>query len=56
METDSGFITSGGFSACIIEPHFSNLEMDSSTKSLFFKAKLLLQNEAHLGLLKKGIL
>ena len=38
METDSGFITSGVFSAPIIEPHFSNSEMDSSTKSFFFKA------------------
>ena len=55
METDSGFITSGGFSASIIEPHFSNSEMDSSTKSLFFKADWLLRNEAHLGVLKKGI-
>ena len=56
METDSGFITSGGFSASILEPHFSNLEMDSSTKSLFFKTYWLLPNEAHLGVLKKGIL
>ena len=56
METNSGFITSGGFSASIIEPHFRNLEMDSSTKSLFFKAKRLLRNEAHLGVLKKGVL
>ena len=56
METDSGFITSGGFSASIIEPHFTNSEMDSWTKSLFFKADWLLRNEAHLGVLKKGIL
>ena len=56
METDSGFITSGVFSAPIIEPHFSNSEMDSSTKSFFFKADWLLWNEAHLGVLKKGIL
>ena len=55
METESGFITSG-FSVSITEPHFSSLEMDSSTKFLFFKAELLLQNEAHLGLLKKGVL
>ena len=39
METESGFITSGGFSASIIEPHFSNWEMNSSTKSLFFNAE-----------------
>ena len=38
METESGFIASGGFSASITEPHFSNSEMDSSIKSLFFKA------------------
>ena len=56
METDSGFITSGGFSAPIRKPHFSNSEMDSSTKSFFFKADWLLWNEAHLGVLKKGIL
>ena len=37
METESGFITSGGFFASIIEPHFSNSEMDSSAKSLFLK-------------------
>ena len=30
--------------------------MDSSTKSLFFKADWLLQNEAHLDVLKKEIL
>ena len=29
METESGFITSGGFSDSIIEQHFNNLEMDS---------------------------
>ena len=52
METESGFITSG-FSAPITEPHFSNLEMDSSTKSLFFKGDCLLRN---LSVLKKGIL
>ena len=40
METVSGFI--------------SNSEMDSSTKSLFFKAGSLLRNETHLGVLKKG--
>ena len=56
METYSGFITSGCFSASIIEPHFSDSEMDSSTKSLFFKADWLLRNEAHLGVLKKEIL
>ena len=56
METDSMFITSTGFSASMIEPHFSNSEMDSSTKSLHFKADWLLQNEARLGVLKKGIL
>ena len=39
METESGFITSGGYSASIIGPHFSNLEMVSSTKSLYFKAE-----------------
>ena len=38
METDSGFITSGGFCASIIVPHFSNSGMDSSTKSLYFKS------------------
>ena len=54
METDSVLITSGGFSASITEPHFSNSEMDYSTKSLFFKADWLLWNEAHLGVLKKG--
>ena len=37
METESGFITSGGFSASIIEPHFSNSEMDSSTNRYFLK-------------------
>ena len=56
METDSGFITSGGFFVSMIEPHFSNSEMDSPTKSLFFKAEWLLRNEARLGFLKKGIL
>ena len=56
MKTDSGFINSGGFSASIIESHFSNSEMDSSTKFLFFKADWLLRNEAHLGVLKNGIL
>ena len=55
METESGFITSGGLPASIIEPHFSNSVMDSSTKSLFFKADWLLRNEAHLSVLKKGI-
>ena len=35
IETESGFITSGRFSATIIEPHCSNSEMDSSTKSGF---------------------
>ena len=38
METNSVLITSEGFSASITEPHFSNSEMDYSTKSLFFKA------------------
>ena len=56
MKTDSGFINSEGFSASIIEPHFISSEMDSSTKSLFFKADRLLRNEAHLSILKKGIL
>ena len=56
METESGFIASGILSASIIEPHFSNSEMGSSTKSLLFKADWLLQNEATLGVLKKGIL
>ena len=56
MKTDNGFITSGGFSASIIEPHFSNSEMDSSAKSLFFTADLLWRNEARLGVLKKDIL
>ena len=27
MKTDSGFINSGGFSASIIEPHFSSSEI-----------------------------
>ena len=39
METESGFITSGGYSASIIRPHFSNSDMVSSTKSLFFKVE-----------------
>ena len=56
METDGGLITSGGFSASVIEPHFSSSEMDSSTKFLFFRADWLLWNEARLGVLKKGIL
>ena len=38
METESGFITSGTFSASIIEPHFSNSETVSLIKSLIFKA------------------
>ena len=37
MGTESGFITSGGFSASIIEPHFNNSEMDYSKKSFFLK-------------------
>ena len=56
METESGFIISGGFSASVIKPHFSNLEMDSSTESLFLKADWLLRNKASLGPLKKGTL
>ena len=56
METDNGFITSGSFSASVIEPHFSNSEMNSSAKSLFFKTDWLLRNEAYLGVLKMGIL
>ena len=56
METDSGFIIFGGFFAPKIELHFSNSEMDSLMKSLFLKADWLLQNEGHLGVLKKGIL
>ena len=56
METESAFIISGGFSASVIEPHFSNLEMDSSTESLFLKADWLLRNKASLCPLKKGTL
>ena len=38
METDSGFITSGGFSASIIESHFSNSEVDLQQNPYFSKA------------------
>ena len=38
MKTEGGFIISADFSVSIVEPHFSNSEMDSSAKSLFFKA------------------
>ena len=54
VETESGFITSGAFSASKMEPHFSNMEMDSSTKFLFVKDDWLLRNEAPLGVFKEG--
>ena len=56
METEIGFITSGRFSATILEPDVSNSEMNSSVKSFFFRADWLFPNEAHLGVLKKGVL
>lgn len=54
MKTESGFITTGVFSAYIMEPHSSNSKMDASTKFLLSKADGLLRNETPLGVLKNG--